>query len=105
MIGGQFQTAGTDTIINQGTINADVSGRYHSFEGDVFTNQRTAQAAGGGQLNVSTYTQTSGSTILSGGTAERRPRLTFRAGSGSGSINAPVRNAGEIDPGGAGAGH
>ena len=54
---------------------------------------------------VSTYAQTSGSTILSGGTLSGS-LIDIQGGSlsGSGSINAPVRNAGEINPGGAGTG-
>jgi hypothetical protein len=68
-VGGSYKVAGTSTVINQGTIQADVSGRWLIVEPSVLSHTGTLAAHGGGTLYVNNLVNYSAGT-LTGGTWE-----------------------------------
>jgi hypothetical protein len=63
LVHGTFGTLGDgngDTLINQGTINADVSGGTLTIDSAKFTNNGTLQAANGGELYIASSWTNSG---------------------------------------------
>lgn len=67
LIGGHYSTAGTDTIVNQGTIAADVSGYTLTVQPDVFTNEGTLEARHSGGLTINPVpTNFAGGTLTGG---------------------------------------
>ena len=61
--------SGTATLINQGTIAADVSARYLIIQPDAFTNQGTVEAINGGTLYVNAATWTNPGTVSASGSS------------------------------------
>jgi hypothetical protein len=70
LIGGAYSTAGTDTIVNQGTISADVAQGTLTVQSQVFTNQATVQAKSGGSVALSSPNWSSTGTIRADGTLD-----------------------------------
>ena len=91
---------------NAGTFRKSAGTGVTTFNGGVALNNSGIIQVQTGTVNfASGFIQTAGSTILSGGTLSGT-LIDIQGGtlSGSGTINAAVRNAGEIDPGGSTAG-
>jgi hypothetical protein len=94
------------TFRNRGTINL-ADGRSLTVSGSTgaFTNTGDVTVSSGSTFTVSGhYTQTGGSTTLLGGTLTASGTVEIQAGvlAGSGTINAHVTNAGQVNPGGTG---
>ena len=92
---------GTSTLINQGTIRADLSGQTLSIVPSVFTNQAggVVEAINGSTLSIpSGYTQTAGVTRVNNGTINS-PTINIVSGTleGTGTINAAVTSTGIIN--------
>ncbi|HEY2342214.1 MAG TPA: hypothetical protein VGH90_04245, partial [Chthoniobacteraceae bacterium] len=109
-IGGSNYFGGAMTLTNQGLISSQVSGRTITIEAASFTNSGTLEAANGGLITVTNgYSQTAGTTLLSGNSeiSVSSPKtIDIVAGSleGSGTIASTVTNAGTIAPGDSGPG-
>jgi hypothetical protein len=121
--GGQIGTGTGDTIVNQGTISADVSSAFtEQIVSQSFTNQGIVQTKTGGSLSItsptvtssgtvdvqggtslsisSVYTQTAGSTSVNGTLADSNGvNIQGGALSGAGTINGNMANAGQVNPG------
>lgn len=52
-IGNQNQTSGTNTLINEGTVNTDVAGQTLTIKTSSFTNTGVLKATNGGNLTIS----------------------------------------------------
>jgi hypothetical protein len=103
---GSITQTTVSTLINNGTISADVSGQSLTVTLSVFTNAGTMEAINGGNLNISGgYTQTAGTTRLAGGSLSGGGTLNLQGGTltGSGTITANVTNNALIEVGGSGA--
>jgi hypothetical protein len=66
-IGTHLSVPGTDTIINEGTIQADASGRYLNIVADQFSNNGTLAGLASGTLLVNSPSWSSSGTIRSSG--------------------------------------
>lgn len=66
-IGGHYIGAGTDTIVNRGSIVADVSGNTLVVQPDVFTNEGTLEARNSGALAVNPLPTNFADGTLTGG--------------------------------------
>jgi hypothetical protein len=99
LVGGSFSVAGTDTIINRGTILSGLT-----IQSDVFTNQGTISVASSVGLSVTsgTFTQAAGTTTINSGAAlSVTAPFTVTGGvlMGVGSVNANVINGAQVNPG------
>ncbi|MEX2309339.1 MAG: hypothetical protein WD738_17190, partial [Pirellulales bacterium] len=106
--GGAQNFGGAMTLANAGLISSQVSGRTITIGAASLTNSGTAEAVNGGNLTVPLgYTQTAGTTRLSGGgtiSAFANPALNTISVvggrlEGSGTIMANVANSATIAPG------
>ena len=89
------------TIVNQGTIRADLSGQTLTVNPTSFSTSGTMEAVNGGTLNVpSGYTQTGGMTRVNGGTINSNAPILLNGGAlqGNGTIGANLFAGGVIDP-------
>jgi hypothetical protein len=124
---GQIVQGSASTLINNGTISADVAGQGLSIGGGVFTNNGTISAINGATLSIvstswsnaatgivtatsstltlnSAFTLTAGAIRLTGGTIAGNQTITLQGGvlSGTGTINGNVTNGALIEVGGSG---
>ena len=103
-IGGSQNFGGAMTLVNQGLISSQVSGRTITISAASLTNTGTVEATNGGTVSVPAgYTQNAGITRVAGGgtiSAVNGP-IVIAAGriEGSGTVNAKVANSGIISPG------
>ena len=90
------------SFYNNGNVNVQLGELGLYTFGTV--NSGTVTVSSGTSLDVDSYTQTAGSTVLNGGTINGGT-LNINGGSlsGTGTINADVTNAGQVIPGGTGA--
>ncbi|MGH7937057.1 MAG: hypothetical protein ACREFG_00990, partial [Chthoniobacterales bacterium] len=96
-----LQFSGVGTIINQGTIVADLSGQTLTINPDSFTNEGSVRAINGGKVNFTTaYTQTAGSLEVAASTISSNTALQINGGSlsGYGQINAAIMNNAMLRP-------
>ena len=100
-VGAAQFAGGTSTLLNTGTIRADLAGQTLSINPSSFTNQAggVVEAISGSTLSVPNgYTQTGGITRVNVGTINS-PAISILGGSleGTGTINAAVTSAGIIN--------
>ena len=89
------------TVVNQGTIRADLSGQTLNVNPSSFSTSGTMEAVNGSILNVPAgYTQTSGLTRVNGGTINSNAPILLNGGAlqGNGTIGANLFAGGVIDP-------
>jgi murein DD-endopeptidase MepM/ murein hydrolase activator NlpD len=91
-------------IVNRGTVHANLSGGEIQLVGP-WTNEGICEADTGATIRatvVSTFTQTTGSIVLSGGTFRPQGALDIQGGEvrGDGTIDGAVSMGGTIRPGG-----
>jgi autotransporter-associated beta strand protein len=99
-IGGGFNFAGNMTLLNQGLISSQSSGRTVTINpATSFTNAGTIEAINGAVLSITNgYTQSAGVTRVNNGTINSTT-ISLTAGTleGSGTINATVNSSGIIN--------
>ena len=98
-IGGGNVFGGAMTLLNQGLISSQTSGRTVTVTPMSFTNAGTIEAINGGVLSLPNgYTQTGGVTRVNDGTINSTT-ININAGTveGSGTINATVNSSGIIN--------
>jgi hypothetical protein len=101
IISSDMHFGGAGTLINQGTIVADLAGQTLTVNPDSFTNQGTARATGGATLTFNTvYTQTAGTLEVSASTISSNSALQIQGGllTGFGTINAAISNNAMLRP-------
>jgi hypothetical protein len=83
-IGGTFWSGGSMTLVNNGTISSETSGRTITVAPAVFTNNGTAQATNGGILSVTSANWTNpGSINVNAGTLNLGGTFASTAGIGT----------------------
>ena len=98
LMGGGNNFFGSMTLVNQGLISSQTSGRTVTLQPASLTNQGTLEASNGGVLSISSgYTQNAGVTRVNGGTINSST-INLVAGTlvGTGTINATVNSTGII---------
>jgi hypothetical protein len=101
VISSDLQFAGAGTLINQGTIAADLAGQTLTVNPDSFTNQGTARASNGATLSFTTpFVQTAGSLEVTSSTISSNSALQIQGGlvTGFGTINAAISNNAMLRP-------
>lgn len=93
------------TLVNNGLISSEVNGQSITLNpAGGFTNNGTLQALNGAILNVGTYTQAAGKTLLVNGSITAQPSnalISIQGGSleGTGTITADTNVGGALVPG------
>jgi autotransporter family porin len=102
-VGNQVFIGGTNTLINQGTIRADLTGQTLTVSPNGFSQQGAVEALNGGTLSIPAgYIQTAGTTRVDGTIqTSAGSSIVIVSGSleGKGTVNANVTNSGTISPG------
>ena len=105
-VGQAAYVGGTSTLVNEGTIRADVPGQSITVSPNSFANAGVVSAENGGTLSVNAgYRQSAGSTRVAGGTVSTgnpgaRQTIHIDGGrlEGRGTVNSNVTVAGTIAP-------
>ncbi len=124
-IGGGYAFGGAMTLVNQGIISSEISGRNVVVNPTLFTNEGTLQVINNGRIDAynftnagdvtiggstsllfvsGNYTQSGGGVVMSGGTLDPNGSVVINGGSfsGIGTIAGNVTSGGTIDVGGIG---
>lgn len=80
-IGGQLLQAGTQTLINEGLVSADVSGGTITITQSAVTNNSTLEARNGGTLALSSAVDNSAGTIVADNGTVSQQAVTITGGS------------------------
>jgi hypothetical protein len=102
---GDATLGGTATFVNAGTFTKSIATGTSQVQ-VAFTNTGTLAMQSGALAFTTGYTQTAGSTVLSGGNLAGPGLVDVQGGTltGVGTITGPLRNAGSLRPGNAGPG-
>jgi hypothetical protein len=101
ILSSDLQFSGTGTLINQGFIDADLSGQTLTVNPDTFTNQGTARATNGATLSFTNgFTQTAGVLEVNASTISADSPLQINGGElrGFGQINSAIQNNATLRP-------